>query len=111
MMNRVCDAMPSGSRLVSMTAAFILLTMTASEGSSTPAAETVPGLQSNQTNRPVVKVVEGGESKVQPEGCLGTIVGPGFNQPDRFPGYEGFVGWVSPVRLKNGGWLLGFSAG
>ncbi len=38
-------------------------------------------------------------------------VGPGVNQPDPFPGYGGFVGWNSPVRLKNGDWLIGFSAG
>ncbi len=61
--------------------------------------------------RPVVKIVEGGESRVRPEDCLGTLVGPGINQPDRFPGYGGFVGWVSPIRLRNGDWLVGFSAG
>ena len=27
------------------------------------------------------------------------------------PGYGGFVGWVSPIRLRNGDWLVGFSAG
>ena len=48
---------------------------------------------------------------MRPEDCLGTIVGPGINQPDRFPGYEGFVGWVSPIRLRNGDLLVGFSAG
>lgn len=62
-------------------------------------------------HRPIVKVVEGGESKVQPEDCLATLVGPGINQPDPYPGYGGFVGWVSPVRLRNGDWLAGFSAG
>jgi hypothetical protein len=61
--------------------------------------------------RPAVKVVEGGESKVRPEDCLATIVGPGVNQPDPFPGYGGFVGWVSPIRLHSGDWLVGFSAG
>ena len=61
--------------------------------------------------RPVVKVVEGGESKLKPEDCRTTIVGPGINQPDPYPGYGGFVGWVSPIRLRNGDWLVGFSAG
>lgn len=61
--------------------------------------------------RPVVKVVESGESKIQPEDCRATLVGPGINQPEPFPGYGGFVGWVSPVRLKSGDWLVGFSAG
>jgi BNR repeat-like domain len=60
---------------------------------------------------PVVKVVTGGESSLQPEDCLATLIGPDINQPDSFPGYGGFVGWVSPVRLKNGDWLVGFNAG
>jgi photosystem II stability/assembly factor-like uncharacterized protein len=61
--------------------------------------------------RPVVKVMKDGESKARPEDCRTTIVGPGINQPDPYPGYGGFVGWVSPIRLKNGDWLAGFSAG
>ena len=60
---------------------------------------------------PVVKVVEGGESKTKPGDCRTTIVGPGINQPDPYPGYGGFVGWNSPIRLRNGDWLVGFSAG
>lgn len=39
------------------------------------------------------------------------LVGPGVNQPDPFPGYNGFVGWSAPLRLKNGTWLVAFSAG
>jgi BNR repeat protein len=61
--------------------------------------------------RPIVKVVAGGESTATPEECRATLVGPGVNQPDAYPGYGGFVGWNSPVRLKNGDWLVGFSAG
>src|SRR6478736_3333696 len=61
--------------------------------------------------RPVVKVVQNGESTAKPDDCRGIIVGPGVNQPDPFPGYRGFVGWESPIRLKNGEWLVGFSAG
>lgn len=34
-----------------------------------------------------------------------------MNQPEAFPRYAGFVGWESPVRLKNGDWLVGFNAG
>ncbi len=64
-----------------------------------------------KAGRPVVKVVEGGESTATPEGCIGTLIGPGKNQPDPFPGYTGFVGWNSPIRLRNGDWLIGFSAG
>src|SRR4051812_27793980 len=61
--------------------------------------------------RPQVTVVENGESKARPEDCRGIIVGPGINQPDPFPGYAGFVGWESPIRLRNGTWLVGFNAG
>ena len=76
--------------------------------SSSPAtAAEKPG----EPQRPLVTVVAGGQSKGQPEDCLATLVGPGINQPDPFPGYGGFVGWCSPVRLNHGDWLVGFSAG
>ncbi len=55
--------------------------------------------------------MEGGESQLKPEDVLTTVLGPGVNQPDPYPGYGGFVGWVSPIRLRNGDWVLGFSAG
>jgi hypothetical protein len=58
-----------------------------------------------------VKVVEGGESHAKPEDCRAILVGPGVNAPDAFPGYGGFVGWDTPIRLKSGDWLVGFSAG
>lgn len=61
--------------------------------------------------RPQVRVVEGGDSQVKPDECRGTIIGPGINQPDPFPGYAGFVGWESPIRLQSGVWLVGFNAG
>jgi hypothetical protein len=61
--------------------------------------------------RPTVKVVEGGESQARPADCRTTLVGPGINQPEPYPGYGGFVGWVSPIRLHDGDWLVGFSAG
>jgi len=61
--------------------------------------------------RPVIKVVDAGESTTPPEDCRVTILGPGINQPDPHSGYNGFVGWVSPIRLKNGDWLIGFSTG
>jgi photosystem II stability/assembly factor-like uncharacterized protein len=61
--------------------------------------------------RPRVKIIEGGESRAKPEDCRAIIVGTGINQPDPFPGYGGFVGWESPIRLANGDWLVGFNAG
>jgi sialidase-1 len=60
---------------------------------------------------PKVKVVENGESVAPPAECRGVIVGPGVNEPPAFPGYGGFVGWESPIRLRNGTWLVAFSAG
>lgn len=60
-----------------------------------------------QVRKPVVKVVPSQE----PSTLRQTIVGPGVNQPDPFPGYGGFVGWESPLRLKNGTWLIAFNAG
>jgi hypothetical protein len=61
--------------------------------------------------RPSVQIVEGGESRTSPADCRVEVLGPGKNQPEPYPGYGGFVGWVSPIRLRNGEWLLGFSAG
>jgi len=58
-----------------------------------------------------VKVVDGGESPRTADECRGVVVGPGVNEPDPFPGYGGFVGWESPVRLHDGTWLVGFNAG
>lgn len=60
---------------------------------------------------PKVNVVAGGESAAQSVNCRRMLVGPGVNQPDHFPGYGGFVGWEGPLRLKNGTWLVAFSAG
>jgi hypothetical protein len=60
---------------------------------------------------PQVKVVAGGESTTNADACRATLVGPGVNQPDPFPGYGGFVGWESPIRLKSGVWIVGFNAG
>jgi len=60
---------------------------------------------------PTVKVVPEGESKAKAVDCRQMLIGPGVNQPEPFPGYDGFVGWESPIRLKNGTWLVGFSAG
>jgi hypothetical protein len=104
--------MPPPSPFISGGLAKLLLCAVIATGRSS-VAETEPSPHSRTVEAmpPVVKIVEGGESQVRPEDCLGTLVGPGINQPDRFPGYGGFVGWVSPVRLKNGDWLVGFSAG
>ena len=61
--------------------------------------------------RPTVKVVEGGESHLPSAKCRKVIVGPELNQPDPFPGYTGFVGFETPVRLRNGTMYCTFNAG
>ena len=63
---------------------------------------TSPDIAIAESPRSVVRVVTGGGSKSRPDDCLLTIVGPGIKQPGPYPGYGGFVGWVSPIRLKNG---------
>lgn len=60
---------------------------------------------------PEVRVVKGGESHLPAARCRKMIVGPGFNQPDPFPGYTGFVGWECPTRLRDGTMIVTFSAG
>lgn len=60
---------------------------------------------------PVVKIVHGGEPTAAFRECRRMLVGPRVNQPEPFPGYTGFVGWQSPVRLNDGTLLVGFSAG
>ncbi len=60
---------------------------------------------------PRVRLVAGGESHLPASQCRKMIVGPGVNQPDPFPGYRGFVGWESPVRLRDRSMLLTFNAG
>jgi hypothetical protein len=58
-----------------------------------------------------VRVVAGGESKVHASHVRRMIIGPHVNQPSSFPGYGGFVGWESPLRLADGTMMVGFSAG
>ena len=61
--------------------------------------------------KPVCEAVEHPQVGGEFARCRRMLVGPGVNQPDPFPGYTGFVGWESVIRLCNGTWLLGFSAG
>lgn len=64
-----------------------------------------------QAPKVAVKVVPYDESAVHPEDFHTTLVGKGVNEPDPFPGYNGFVGWESPILLRNGDLLVGFNAG
>lgn len=43
--------------------------------------------------------------------CRKMIVGPWFNQPEHYQGYNGFVGWAGVCRLSTGRWLLTFNSG
>ena len=62
-------------------------------------------------NAPAVKVVQGGDPAQDYRQCRRMLVGPGLNQPDSYPGYRGFVGWQSPILLRDGTMLVGFSSG
>lgn len=68
-------------------------------------------MRSQQAVRPVCRLVEHPIVEGDFRACRRMLVGEGINQPDGFTGYTGFVGWESVIRLKNGTWLLGFSAG
>jgi sialidase-1 len=58
-----------------------------------------------------VKVVPDLSTPAKAVDCREMLVGPGVNQPDPYPGYGGFVGWTSPLLLKSGDMIVGFSAG
>ena len=45
------------------------------------------------------------------QACRRMIVGPDVNQPQRYEGYNGFVGWAGVTRLRSGRWLLTFTSG
>ena len=55
-------------------------------GAAEPSGKSATSPKAAEVPRPVVKVVKGGESKVKPEDCRTTIIGPKVNQPDPFPG-------------------------
>ena len=66
------------------------------------AAETRPANEREPERAVTVKVIQGGESASKAAKCRQMLVGPEVNQPDYFPGYAGFVGWESPLRLLDG---------
>jgi len=72
---------------------------------------TPPADAAQPGKRVTVKVIEGGESAVAAAKCRQMLVGPKVNPPNPFPGYAGFVGWESPLRLRDGTMLVGFSTG
>jgi photosystem II stability/assembly factor-like uncharacterized protein len=63
------------------------------------------------SDAPAVKVLPAGGPEQDYRQCRRMLVGPGVNQPDPYPGYRGFVGWQSPIVLKDGTMLVGFSSG
>ena len=71
----------------------------------------VSAKNSPEAPKVTVKVVANGDSVTSPDFCHSIVVGAGVNEPDSFPGYNGFVGWESPIRLSNGDLLVGFNAG
>ncbi|MEA1951488.1 MAG: sialidase family protein [Planctomycetota bacterium] len=57
------------------------------------------------------KVIGGDPPAGRHLACRQMLVGPGHNQPQQYPGYNGFVGWSGTTRLKSGRWLVTFSSG
>ena len=62
-------------------------------------------------NTPVVKVVPKGSPAEDYRKYRRMLVGPGVNQPEPYMGYAGFVGWQSPIVLRDGTLVVGFSSG
>jgi sialidase-1 len=60
---------------------------------------------------PAVKVIPTAKTTGDYRECRRMLVGPGVNQPEAYPGYRGFVGWQSPIVLRDGTMLVGFSSG
>jgi len=75
------------------------------------AASMLPAQDAQHPRGPSVKVVQGGEPAQDYRQCRRMLVGPGVNQPEPYPGYQGFVGWQSPLVLQDGTMLVGFSSG
>ena len=45
------------------------------------------------------------------QACRTTLVGPNLNQPEKYDGYNGFVGWAGVTRLRQGRWIVTFTSG
>lgn len=60
---------------------------------------------------PIVRVVPMAKTTGDYRECRRMLVGPGVNQPEPYRGYRGFVGWQSPIVLRDGTMLVGFSSG
>ena len=75
-----------------------------------PAGSSPAAAESRSLTQPVVRVVPSPE-QTQHLQFRRTLVGPGVNQPQPYPGYEGFVGWCSVARLQDGALLVTFSSG
>ena len=76
----------------------------------TPAPTCVAQAVAPPPPQPVVKVVPCPE-QTRHLRFRRTLVGPGINQPQPYPGYEGFVGWSGIARTKSGALLVTFSSG
>ena len=58
-----------------------------------------------------MQIVEEATPIISHQNARQMLVGPGHNEPEPFPGWGGFVGWTSPLRLRSGVLIVGFSAG
>jgi sialidase-1 len=77
-----------------------------------PAATGAPmGAQGQAPPVVTVRVVEGGEAADKAAELRRVVVGPGYNEPDPFPGFGGSVAWAGVARSKRGTLLVAFNAG
>ena len=72
--------------------------------------QVVPLAASDAPTQPVIKVIPGPDQTDYLR-CRRMLVGPGVNQPQPYPGYEGFVGWAAIARTKTGALIVTFSSG
>ena len=78
---------------------------------SVPCIGTLSAQEAQPVKTPTVRIVAGGDPAEDYRECRRMLVGPGFNEPEAYPGYGGFVGWQSPIVLQDGTMLVGFSSG
>ena len=102
---------PAAGYLICLLAGLVVCPSLAAAGLDHRESAAIPSVARLEPPRPQVRVVEGGDSQIKPDACRAILVSPSVNPPAAFPGYGGFVGWESPVRLRSGVWLVGFNAG
>src|SRR4029079_7859932 len=69
------------------------------------------GAETSPEKAALVKVVPLNESGNDFRKCRQMLVAPGVTQPEAYPCYADIVSWQSPIVLRDGTMLVGFSSG